>query len=79
MYQEMIVFLTADYTLVDILYSVYLKFNFILCTGSTFSWLRAHRPYFPASVVEIKDMFWEMLNVALDNFVQQPEEVCFSS
>ena len=29
--------------------------------------------------MEIRGMFWEMLNVALDNFVQQPEEVCISS
>ena len=26
-----------------------------------------------------RGMFWEMLNVALDNFVPQPEEVCISS
>lgn len=32
----------------------------------------------PASLMEIRGMFWEMLNVVLDNFVP-PEEVCISS
>lgn len=75
----MIVFLTADCAVEEIFYSIYLKFNFLLCTGSKFSWLRHLRFYFPSRLMVIRGMYWEMLNGALDKFVQQPEEGCIIS